>query len=399
MKSPRITGLKLLLGIAAMIMAVNIHATDVTRKETLLTHSLSYVPGLIAESIDLGDFYTEASVELYFTADSNGNAGKIRVKSFKANERAGYSKKELKCARKILEAGCIFIIKEAYWPLGENACTILWKQSQREDYEMPMNYTQANASYLGKGFKDSKMQELEANGSGYILVEFDDEGKVCDTKYLGCIIWRMKEYRTANIENLKINHNGSFYNGTYTENGTITGMRVHNGNDIEHEKRVRDIRHIIKRYTEKRTDEIRSAAVPTLSGKEICFEVNVCGVNGAVEMNAPYFPGGKDALTDYIKKMLKSDKEIQNCKPEGSVTVYFKIGTDGTTSGTEIDRKSLERLTFAEGHKKARAIKAVRKAVHRLVEEMPRWTPGRRNGINNENICTIEIEFEDIYTE
>lgn len=399
MKSSRITGLKLLLGIAAMVMAVNIHATDVTRKETLLTHSLSYVPGLIADSIDLEDFYTEASVKLYFTADSNGNARKIRVKDFKANERTGYSKKELKCARKILEAGCIFIIKGANWTLGENACTILWKQSQREDCEIPMNYTQANATYLGKGFKDSKMQELEANGSGYMLVEFDDEGKVCDTKYLGCIIWRMKEYRTANIEKLKINHNGSFYNGTYTENGTITGMRVHNGNDIEHEKRVRDIRQIIKRYTEKRTDEIRSVALPSLSGKKICFEVNVCGVNGAVKMSTPYFPGGKDALTDYIKKVLKSDKVIQNCKPEGSVTVYFKIGTDGTTSGTEIDRKSLERLTFAEGHKKARAIKAVRKAVHRLVEEMPRWTPGTRNGIKNENICTIEIEFEDIYTE
>ena len=72
MKSSRTTGLKLLLGIVAMIMAVNIHATDITRKETLLTHSLSSVPGLIADSIDLGDFYTEASVELYFTADSNG---------------------------------------------------------------------------------------------------------------------------------------------------------------------------------------------------------------------------------------------------------------------------------------------------------------------------------------
>ena len=72
MKSSRITGLKLLLGIVAMVTAVNIHATDITRKETLLTHSLSYVPGLIADSIDLGDFYTEASVELYFTADSNG---------------------------------------------------------------------------------------------------------------------------------------------------------------------------------------------------------------------------------------------------------------------------------------------------------------------------------------
>ena len=95
MKSSRITGLKLLLGIVAMIMAVNIHATDITRKETLLTHSLSSVPGLIADSIDLGDFYTEASVKLYFTADSNGKAGKIKVKSFKANERTGYSKKEL----------------------------------------------------------------------------------------------------------------------------------------------------------------------------------------------------------------------------------------------------------------------------------------------------------------
>ena len=399
MKSRLKTSLKLLFGIAAMVMAVNIHATDVTREKTLLTHSLSYVPGLIADSIDLGDFYTEASVELYFTADSNGKARKIRVKDFKANERAGYSKKELKCARKILEAGSLFIIKEANWPLGENACTILWKQSKREDCEIPMDYTGTNAGYWDNCFKDRKMQKLEANGGGYMLVEFDDEGKVCDTKYLGCIIWRMKEYRTANIENLKINHNGSFYNGTYTENGTITGMRVHNGNDIEHEKRVRDIRHIIKRYTEKRTDEIRSAAVPALSGKKICFEVNVCGVNGAVEMSTPYFPGGKDALTDYIKKMLKSDKVIQNHKPEGSVTVYFKIGTDGTTSATEIDRKSLERLTFAKGHKKARAIKAVRKAVHRLVEEMPRWTPGRRNGIDNENICTIEIEFEDIYTE
>ena len=399
MKSSRIISLKLLLGIVAMIMAVNIHATDITRKDTLLTHSLSYVPGLIADSIDLGDFYTEASVELYFTVDSNGKARKIRVKDFKANERAGYSKKELKCTRKILEAGCIFIVKERDWSPGENACTILWKQSQREDCEIPMNYAQANASYLGKGFKDRKMQELEANGCGYILVEFDDEGKVCDTKYLGCIIWRMKEYRTADIENLRISHNGSLYNGTYTDNGTITGIRVHNGNDIEHEKRVRDIRHIIKKYTEKRTDEIRSVALPALSGKEICFEVNVCGVNGAIEMITPYFPGGKDALTDYIKKMLKGDKEIQNCKPEGSVTVSFKIGTDGATSATEIDRKSLEKLTFAGEFKKGRAIKAVKKAVCKLVEGMPHWIPGTRNGINNENICTIEIEFEDIYTE
>ena len=393
MKSIRGTIQRLLLGFAAMFAASGVNADDTARVDTLVTCSLSTIPGLVADSIDMGDLYLNATVEMHFTAGSDGKAADIKVKSFKACERSGWNRKELKCARRILEAGCRQMISGMRWSAGKKRCTILWERNEKREEERPLDYTPAKSIYSGNSFMDRGMQEQEANGSGYILVEFDNEGWVRDIEYLGCIIWCMKEYAAANLGNLRVYHNGRFNNGRYTSSGTISTVRVHEGNDVEHERRVRNIVRIIKRYTKKRAKELRATPLPALGGKVMCFEVNVCGVNGPVEVSAPRFPGGPVALTEYIKEKLNNAEEIRNCRPEGTVTVSFKIGKDGSVGRADIERKSLEKLTFAGEQKRSIAIKAVRKAVYKFVEEMPHWIPGTRNGINNENICTLEIEL------
>lgn len=80
----------------------------------------------------------------------------------------------------------------------------------------------------------------------------------------------------------------------------------------------------------------------------------------------PEFPGGIDALIQYLRKELKYPKSAQRAGVEGLVLVGFVVNTNGTIS----DVKVVKSAFFPELDKEAL----------RMVRKMPNWEPGMEDG-------------------
>ena len=80
----------------------------------------------------------------------------------------------------------------------------------------------------------------------------------------------------------------------------------------------------------------------------------------------PSFPGGTAKLLEYLKENLRYPKELDDTCIQGRVIVGFVVEKDGSISNVKV-RKGLHPLLDAE---------AVR-----VVSAMPKWIPGRQNGV------------------
>ena len=81
----------------------------------------------------------------------------------------------------------------------------------------------------------------------------------------------------------------------------------------------------------------------------------------------PLFPGGPAALMKYLSEHTKYPVVAQENGVQGRVTVQFVVEKDGSISDVHVLRGVDPSLD--------------REAV-RVVKSMPRWTPGKQNGIN-----------------
>ena len=107
----------------------------------------------------------------------------------------------------------------------------------------------------------------------------------------------------------------------------------------------------------------------------------------------PVFPGGDVKLMEFIAQNIKYPQQAIECGLQGRVIVQFIVGKDGSLS----DVKALEnpkespmntvvvnanmpdkQRQDAEAHN--RAVQALRDEAVRVVNAMPRWTPGKQNG-------------------
>jgi protein TonB len=93
----------------------------------------------------------------------------------------------------------------------------------------------------------------------------------------------------------------------------------------------------------------------------------------------PEFPGGRDAMNAWLASHLKYPKAARRMGIEGKVVVAFTVDEGGKVSDGYIV-ESLHRLCDRE------AI--------RLVESMPDWTPGERNGQKSSVECSITVPFD-----
>ncbi|MDR1879911.1 MAG: TonB family protein [Tannerellaceae bacterium] len=92
----------------------------------------------------------------------------------------------------------------------------------------------------------------------------------------------------------------------------------------------------------------------------------------------PQFPGGTNALLQYIARNVKYPKEAHEKGIQGRVILHFVINDDGRISDIEIAR-GVDPLLDAE------AI--------RVIESMPKWTPGKQNGKDVCSRYTMPITF------
>ena len=81
----------------------------------------------------------------------------------------------------------------------------------------------------------------------------------------------------------------------------------------------------------------------------------------------PMFPGGSTALMKYLSEHTKYPVVAQENGVQGRVTVQFVVEKDGSISDVHVLRGVDPSLD---------------KEAVRVVKSMPRWTPGKQNGIN-----------------
>ena len=92
----------------------------------------------------------------------------------------------------------------------------------------------------------------------------------------------------------------------------------------------------------------------------------------------PKFPGGMQALIQYLTKTIKYPEESEAKGEQGRVVCTFVVEADGKVSNTMI----------AKG-----VVPALDKEAERVVSSMPNWIPGKQNGQNVRVNYTLPITF------
>lgn len=91
----------------------------------------------------------------------------------------------------------------------------------------------------------------------------------------------------------------------------------------------------------------------------------------------PEFPGGQQALIDYLQKNLVYPEDAKEQGIEGKVYVSFVVFEDG----------SIQQVTILRGIK---GNNSCEKEVLRLIKRMPNWIPGKDN-VGNELKARVKI--------
>lgn len=94
--------------------------------------------------------------------------------------------------------------------------------------------------------------------------------------------------------------------------------------------------------------------------------------------NMPEFPGGSNALVNYMSENIKYPVEAKNNNISGKVYVQFVVKTDGSIDDVRVLRGSNKLLN--------------QEAI-RVVESMPNWTPGSQRGRTVDVVYNLPITF------
>ena len=92
----------------------------------------------------------------------------------------------------------------------------------------------------------------------------------------------------------------------------------------------------------------------------------------------PEYPGGMQALFEYLSQNIKYPEDAQKQKVEGRVLVTFVVETDGSISNLEVVKHAFPSLDT----------EAVR-----VLSGMPKWTPGKQGGKVVRVKFTVPIVF------
>lgn len=92
----------------------------------------------------------------------------------------------------------------------------------------------------------------------------------------------------------------------------------------------------------------------------------------------PEYPGGMQALFEYLSQNMKYPEDAKQQKIEGRVIAIFVVETDGSISNVEVVKPVFPSLD-------AEAV--------RVLSGMPKWTPGKQSGKVVRVKYTVPISF------
>ena len=99
---------------------------------------------------------------------------------------------------------------------------------------------------------------------------------------------------------------------------------------------------------------------------------------GDIAEQMPMFPGGDRKLMEYIENNVQYPPECEETCVQGRVIVTFVVERDGSISNAKVVKSVAPQLD-------AEAL--------RVVEGMPKWIPGRQNGMTVALKYTIPVTF------
>ena len=99
---------------------------------------------------------------------------------------------------------------------------------------------------------------------------------------------------------------------------------------------------------------------------------------GEMPETQPAFPGGQAALLKYINDNVRYPEEAKKDNLEGRVVVNFTIEKDGSVTNVKVAKSAHPILD---------------KEAVRVVESMPKWIPGKRNGESYKVSYNIPIKI------
>lgn len=92
----------------------------------------------------------------------------------------------------------------------------------------------------------------------------------------------------------------------------------------------------------------------------------------------PEYPGGMQAMIAFLQTNMKYPEEAAKQKVEGRVMVQFIVETDGSISDVHVAKQVFPSLD-------AEAI--------RVVQAMPKWTPGKEKG----NVVRVKYNLPIVF--
>ncbi len=96
-------------------------------------------------------------------------------------------------------------------------------------------------------------------------------------------------------------------------------------------------------------------------------------------MQMPEFPGGQEALAEFLSANVRYPKVAQQNEIQGRVIVQFVVATDGKIENVEVVRTGGD--------------PSLDKEAVRVIKSMPRWQPGRQRGRPVRVKYTVPVNF------
>ena len=94
----------------------------------------------------------------------------------------------------------------------------------------------------------------------------------------------------------------------------------------------------------------------------------------------PKFPGGDQALMEFIENNLHCPKKMLRIGANGRVIVSFVVEKDGSITEPKVVKTTLKDKS-GKPYENTRIIKKCEEEALRIMKMMPRWIPGTRNGV------------------
>ena len=120
------------------------------------------------------------------------------------------------------------------------------------------------------------------------------------------------------------------------------------------------------------------------------------------EASQPVFPGGEKALEQHIRENLIYPKSALDSMIEGSVIVTFNINMHGDVEVTGIlnggsamiiEGRGCETMTMEYRKKHKPIVKEMEIEALRVIDALPRWTPGTVDGQPVDVKCFVCVRF------